>query len=68
MLSQTAAFRKDTTTSTTLQHRHFAFIAQTISTMSEDIRADTARHFADALAKNNMRFDRARFLKAAGVE
>ena len=70
MLTETAAFNKDITTQGVIrfQHRHYAFIAQTIRAMSGDVRADAARHFAGALAGTNPNFDRGRFLKAAGVE
>lgn len=68
MLKADAAYRKDMTTKTTLQHRHFAVIAQTIAKLSPDIRTDVARHFANELAGTNPNFNRNRFLKAAGIE
>lgn len=69
-LSSQAQHRKDQIASPpTLQHRHFAFIAQTLWTAQYDPRGqDVANIFADALAKTNPNFDRARFLRAAGQE
>lgn len=72
-LSAAAAARKDRTTETMMQHRHFATIAAIIRDMDTvnnqehgfiDVREDVAEHFADVLAKTNPRFDRARFLAA----
>lgn len=70
MLKPDAALRKDRTTDATLEHRHFAFIAATIATAygSDALRANLANHFADACARTNPRFDRARFLRACNVE
>ena len=54
--------------------KHFEFIAATIAAMptfAPSLRAQKdscARAFADALARENPRFDRARFLKACGSE
>lgn len=53
--------------------KHFEFIAATIAAMpghAPSLRAQKescARSFADALTKENPRFDRARFLKACGL-
>lgn len=56
----------------TFQHRHFAFLAGVIAENEHGFlpltRAAIARAFADALATTNPRFDRARFLRACGVE
>ena len=74
MLKQEAALRKDRTTRTELQHRHFAFIASVIAGMpthAASLRAQqrsTALAFADACAASNPRFDRARFMRACGLE
>lgn len=76
MLTDESATRKDlnTGTSGTLQHRHFAFIAATIKAMPDhaaSLRAQKcscALAFADACASSNPRFDRARFLRACGLE
>ncbi len=51
------------------QHRHFKILADVISKMeSETARAETARHFANALSDSNVKFDRARFMSAATGE
>lgn len=76
MLTNESAIRKDKTsgTSATLEHRHFAFIAATIEAMPDhaaSLRAQKrscALAFADACASSNPRFDRARFLRACGLE
>ena len=66
MLTEQSAFRKDRNAATpSLQHRHFAFIAQTIRDMPERVnRIPVARAFADKLAQTNPHFDRSRFLAA----
>lgn len=70
MLTQASALRKDRTTQSTLEHRHFAFIASVIAGMpahAATLRAQkrsVALTFADACAGTNPRFDRARFLRA----
>lgn len=80
-LTPEAARRKDASTTgapVKFQHRHFAFIAQTVAgfdpfpeTYTEDetnvIRREMARTFSRALASTNPNFDRARFLAACGV-
>lgn len=67
-LTTESALRKDERTSATLEHRHFAFIAQTIAKINNaGYRTDVAVHFADELPRTNPRFDRARFLKACKV-
>lgn len=67
-LSADAAFRKDRADGYgRLEHRHFATIAQIIREIPEDRRIVTADHFADRLERTNPRFDRERFLKAAGA-
>lgn len=72
MLKPDAALRKDRTTDAELQHRHFAFIAAVIADLQNDTgratRLHMAHHFADACARTNPRFDRARFLRACNVE
>lgn len=76
MLTTESAARKDRTSGqgAELQHRHFAFIAATIASMPDHaatLRAQkrsTAHAFADACARSNPRFDRARFLAACGLE
>lgn len=53
--------------------KHFQIIAETIAAMpsfAPNLRAQKescARAFADRLARENPRFDRARFLAACGV-
>lgn len=60
--------RKDKRTAgngVTLQHRHFAFIADTIAALPDaDERARMTAHFGDACARTNSRFDRSRFVTA----
>jgi hypothetical protein len=52
-----------------LQRKHFEFIAATIHAMSDKTSAEVAAHeFATACARENPRFDRARFLKACGAD
>ena len=70
MLTQASALRKDRTTQSNLEHRHFAFIAAVIAAMpthAASLRAQKrsgALAFADACAGTNPRFDRGRFLRA----
>lgn len=54
----------------TMQRRHFEFIADTVRDLGlqPDIRAAVAMEFALKLNRTNANFDRARFLKACGVE
>lgn len=75
-LTAQAAARKDRNSplSVDLQHRHFAFIAATLHDMKwkmEEWGADpwvvAVEAFADACAKTNPKFDRARFLAACNV-
>lgn len=69
MLTAASALRKDRRTSGQLEHRHFAQIARIIATEFPRARIrQTAGAFADGLARTNPRFDRARFLRACGVE
>lgn len=71
MLKPDAALRKDRTTDATLEHRHFAFIAAVIEKMQwllPDEQRKVANAFANACARTNPRFDRARFLRACNVE
>lgn len=73
MLTPESAARKDRTTgqSTTMQHRHMAFIADVLAELtgfSDFDRFAIADRFANALARSNPRFDRARFLAACGVQ
>ena len=75
-LKPTTAMRKDKSTgkSVTMQHRHMAFIANVIAelpTHAPSLRAHKASitsAFAEALAKTNPNFDRARFFNAVGVD
>lgn len=72
-LSTTAALAKDKytarTRSGTMQHRHFAAIASILAGMpDEDGRDCASRLFACELSRTNPNFNRARFLKACGVE
>jgi len=68
MLNPQAALRKDLTSGkhVTFEHRHFAAIAAILREMGAD--AATINAWAYHLALTNPRFDRARFLKACGVE
>lgn len=68
-LTAESALRKDRTTQATLEHRHFAFIASVLAEC-EDLAnwGVFCRRFADACARTNPRFDRARFLRACGLE
>lgn len=52
-----------------MSRRHFAFIASVVATLADPLeRHDVAHSFADALERENPRFDRARFLRACGVD
>lgn len=67
-----AANRKDQSTAkagVTLQHRHFAFIAQVIADMDRrpGDKALIATSFARACQQSNPRFDTERFFQACGV-
>ena len=55
-----------------MEKRHFELIAEVCRTklygdLTKAQRDTVAGHFADALATQNPRFDRRRFLKACGV-
>ena len=55
----------------TMQRRHFELIARTISEElppNSEAQRLSALAFADMLASTNPNFDRARFLRACGVE
>lgn len=69
-LSEKAALNKDTRAGyAKMEHRHFATIAAIIQAIPDaDLTFHTADHFAKELARTNPRFDKARFLKACGVE
>lgn len=69
-LTTESALRKDRNTGkATMEHRHFATIAAILRDMPElETHYGRARYFATQLAKTNPRFDRARFLRACGVE
>lgn len=75
MLNDKSALRKDRKSAgdfCTMQHRHFAVVAGVIAGFPQsrgpvedfDFRDNVAELFADAFAKTNPRFDRARFLRA----
>lgn len=52
----------------TLQHRHFAFIAQAISEITEpSLRASIAIHFAGKLKDTNRNFSLSRFYAACNI-
>lgn len=73
MLSRESVLRKDKATGKGLvfQHRHFAAIAAIICEGwpgDPARRKDVAQRFANNLADTNPNFDRARFLRACGVE
>ena len=70
-LSAAAAYRKDTADALApMTHQHFRTIA---AILREELAAapitsrPVVHRFADALARTNPRFDRARFLAACGV-
>ena len=77
-LKPTTAMRKDRTTGNkaviSMQHRHFAFIANVIANMPDHAMAlrvqkrSVASSFALALENTNPNFDRARFFSAVGVD
>ena len=55
----------------TMQRKHFELIAETVRDMpnaNTTERRNIAQWFADKLASTNPNFDRARFLRACGVE
>ena len=77
-LKSTTAMRKDRAAGNkaviSMQHRHFAFIANVIANMPDhamSLRAQkrsVASSFALALENTNPNFDRARFFSAVGVD
>lgn len=68
-LTVDAAARKDAQLGD-MQHRHFATVATILRSynFTAENRRNVCEHFADELRKTNPRFDRARFLRACGVE
>ncbi len=67
-LKTSAAMRKDATTSDKLEHRHFAFIAQTIAALPDPReRYSVAYHFALACRSANKNFDHDRFMRACNA-
>jgi len=64
--------RKDARTAETLpvfQHRHFAAIAAVFAAgQDEGPGYSSAHEMANMLQRSNPRFDRARFLRACGVQ
>jgi len=79
-LKPVTAMRKDKVTGksvTTMQHRHFAFIATVLASNKPDASPVTPEYgqwrstinaFAYNLEKTNPNFDRARFFSAVGVD
>lgn len=68
-LTTEAAARKDKTNAgVTMEHRHFATIAAIIADMPLAFSGVVALRFANALHHTNPKFDRARFLRACGVQ
>lgn len=68
-LTKESALRKDQTTDGMFQHRPFAVIARIIQDYGyPQERSRLAQHFAVALSHTNPRFDRARFMRACGVQ
>ena len=69
MLMTQSALRKDHTSGLgPLQHRHFATIAAIIREAHVADQEGMAHHFARLLRGTNPKFDRARFLRACGLE
>lgn len=68
-LTTDAALRKDrTSANSTMEHRHFATIADIIARYPAKSQRDyIAKFFASELSFTNPKFDRARFLRACGV-
>lgn len=68
-LSTNAATRKDLNVKVpAMQHRHFAYIAQTIAKIHQPkARELAANEFAIAMMDTNPNFDRARFLAACNL-
>ena len=54
------------------QHRHYEFVARTIKALGDtdgdQAKRSAATTFAYTFERDNGRFDRARFLRACGVE
>ncbi|HEV2816145.1 MAG TPA: hypothetical protein VGW40_02840 [Allosphingosinicella sp.] len=50
-----------------MSRKDFELIAATIRRMPSETAPSAAEHFADALRSTNPRFDRARFIRACGV-
>lgn len=70
-LSENAALAKDKRTGLAdMQHRHFATVADIISTLPHGakIQREVAEHFADRLRRTNDRFNRTRFLAACDLQ
>lgn len=72
-LTTEAALRKDKTNAgATMEHRHFATIADILKRLhsigGDKNRTWVADYFASELAKTNPKFDRARFLRACNAE
>lgn len=73
-LTTEAALRKDRTSAkSTMEHRHFATVAAVIRRatfhgFNQEEQRRMADQFAHELAGTNPKFDRARFLRACGVE
>jgi citrate synthase len=67
------AEHKDKRTKAKLQHRHFAFITQTLKGLADnevmypDQYKEVCTFFAKECAATNPRFDHARFMRACGV-
>lgn len=68
-LSTHAARRKDLDAKVpAMQHRHFAYIAQTIAKIHQPKARELAAHeFAIAMIDTNPNFDRARFMAACNL-
>ena len=69
-LSPNAAMRKDRTAKVpAMQHRHFAYIAQTIAKIHQPKARELAAYeFAIAMMDTNPNFDRSRFISACNLE
>lgn len=65
-LTTESALRKDRTSAqgATMEHRHFAFIANVLRDVPPKQRKAIVERFAQACAGSNPRFDRERFLTA----
>lgn len=70
-LSDRAALAKDLGAgdrAPVMQHRHFAFIANTVADLPPEIRKTVANLFEQRLRRTNPNFNSWRFLKASGLE